>query len=188
VSVQTEGILEHRKEYQDYVIAFRVRSLLGGRLKPKPFLSLSAYAKQRLTRQKLARELITLKPLTFDRLSNVDALTNELCFGMWRNPREINDFLSAVWRLGGHSIFEFETEFVAQVLTPTERQRLPEHGLEVARFYNACLRVGAAAMNPEEMDFAAERVLKLSASLPVFVDELFVPDQIFDLGWLELEP
>jgi hypothetical protein len=188
VSVQTEGILEHQKEYQDYVIAFRVRRLLGGRLALKRFLTLAAYAKQRLARQKLARELITVKPLSLDRLSNVDALTNELCFGMWRNPREINDFLSAVWRLGGHPIFEFETEFVAQILTPSERQRLPEQGLEVARFYNACLRVGAAAMNPEEMDFAAERVLQLSKVLPVFIDELFVPNQEIDLSWLELEP
>jgi hypothetical protein len=188
VKVLTEGILEHQKEYQDYVIAFRVRRLLGARLAPKPFLTLSAYATKRLARQKLARELITLKPLTLDRLAGVDALTNELCFGMWRNPREINDFLSAVWRLGGNTIFEFETEFVAQILTPSERQRLPEQGLEIARFYNACLRVGAAAMNPEEMDFAAERVLQLSKVLPVFIDELFVPDQEFDLGWLELEP
>jgi hypothetical protein len=188
VKVQTDGILEHQKEYQDYVIAFRVRHLLGGRLAPKQFLTLSAYARQRLARQKLARELITVKPLTAQRLSNVDALTNELCFGMWRNPREINDFLSAVWRLGGHPIFEFEGEFVAQILTPSERQRLPQQGLEVARFYNACLRVGAAAMNPEEMDFAAERVLQLSKALPVFIDELFVPDQEFDLSWLELEP
>jgi hypothetical protein len=187
VSVQTEGILEHQKEYQDYVIAFRVRQLLGGRLAPKRFLTLCAYAKQRLVRQKLARELITVKPFTLDRLSSVDALTNELCFGMWRNPREINDFLSAVWRLGGHPIFEFESEFVAQVLTPTERQRLNERGLEIARFYNACLRVGAAAMNPEEMDFAAERVLQLSKILPVFIDELFVTDQEIDLSWLEGE-
>lgn len=188
MSVQTEGILEHQKEYQDYVIAFRVRSLLGGKLTPKRFLSLSTYARKRLARQKLARELITVKPFTLDRLSNVDALTDELCFGMWRNPREINDFLSAVWRLGGHRIFEFESEFAAQVLTPSERQRLNEQGLEIARFYNACLRVGAAAMNPEEMDFAAERVLQLSKVLPVFIDELFVPDQEFDLTWLELEP
>ncbi len=169
------------------MIAFRVRQLLGGRLAPRRFLTLAAYAKQRLARQKLARELITIKPLTFDRLSNVDALTNELCFGMWRNPREINDFLSAVWRLGGHPIFEFESEFAAQVLTPSERQRLNEQGLEVARFYNACLRVGAAAMNPEEMDFAAERVLQLSKVLPVFIDELVVPDQVIDLTWLEEE-
>jgi hypothetical protein len=188
VSVEThEGILEHRKEYQDYVIAFRVRRLLGGRLEPKRFLSLSGYAQQRLARQKLARELITIKPLSIDRLSNVDALTDQLCFGMWRNPREINDFLSAVWRLGGHPIFEHEAEFVAQILTPTERQRLPEQGFEVARFYNACLRVGAAAMHPEEMDFAAERVLQLSKMLPVFIDELFVPENFFDLNWLEEE-
>ncbi len=57
MSVQTDGILEHRKEYKDYVIAFRVRRLMGGKLTPKRFLTLSAYAKQRLARQKLAREL-----------------------------------------------------------------------------------------------------------------------------------
>ena len=175
-----------QREYQEYVIAHRVRRLLGKRLEPRALLTLTQYALKRLERQRLARELITVKPLTAERMRRLDAFTDELCFGMWRNPREINDFLSAVWRIGGHVIFESEPEFASQVLTQTERERLAEHGLEIARFYNACLRVGAAAQNPEEMDFAVTRVETLALSIPVFIDELVSPDlELPDLSWLE---
>ncbi len=180
-----EGIAELQKEYQDYVIAHRVRALLGERLTPQGFLSLPQYAARRLERQALARELITVKPLTAERLSKLDRITDELCFGMWRNPREINDFLLSVWRVGGHVIFENETEFAAQILSPTERARLSERGLEVARFYNACLRVGAAAQNPEEMEFAASRVESLAKLMPLFVDELSGSGDGPGIEWLE---
>lgn len=130
------------------------------------------YAQKRLKRQEVARALVTHKPLSLERLGEVDDLTDELCFGLWRNPREINDFLRLVWRRGGHLIFEHESEFAAQVLSETERQRLPKRGLEVAEFYMACLKVGAAALNPDEMSVAVERVERMAAELPIFVDEL----------------
>ena len=181
-----DGISAMQREYQEYVVAHRVRRLLGKRLEPRALLNLTQYASRRLERQRLARELITIKPLTAERMMRLDAFTDELCFGMWRNPREINDFLSAVWRIGGHVIFESEPEFASLVLTQTERERLPERGLEIARFYNACLRVGAAAQNPEEMDFAVTRVETLSLSIPVFIDELVRLDlELPDLSWLE---
>lgn len=181
-----DGISAMQREYQEYVVAHRVRRLLGKRLEPRALLNLTQYASRRLERQRLARELITIKPLTAERMMRLDAFTDELCFGMWRNPREINDFLSAVWRIGGHVIFESESEFASLVLTQTERERLPERGLEIARFYNACLRVGAAAQNPEEMDFAVTRVETLSLSIPVFIDELVSLDlELPDLSWLE---
>ena len=179
------GITVLQHEYQDYVIGYRVRTQLGGRLTPQAFLSLREYAGRRIERQILARELITIKPLTAERLSRLDDYTDLLCFGLWRNPREINDFLSAVWRIGGHVILESESEFAAQVLSPTERERLPERGLEIARFYHACLRVGAAAQNPEEMDFAVSRVEDMAKKIPIFVDELAVETEALDLEWLE---
>ena len=187
VSMATaDGISAMQREYQEYVIAHRVRRLLGKRLEPGAFLTLTQYAAKRLERQRLARELITVKPLTAERMRRLDTFTDELCFGMWRNPREINDFLSAVWRIGGHVIFESEPEFASLVLTQTERERLTERGLEIARFYNACLRVGAAAQNLEEMDFAVTRVETLSLSIPVFIDELVSLDlELPDLSWLE---
>ncbi len=188
-----DGISAMQREYQEYVIAHRVRKLLGKRLEPPDLLNLAQYAVRRLERQRLARELITVKPLTPERMMRLDAFTSELCFGMWRNPREINDFLSAVWRIGGHVIFESEPEFAGQILTSSERERLPERGLEIARFYNACLRVGAAAQNPEEMDFAVTRVERLALNIPVFIDELERVDlesanlELPDLSWLEEE-
>jgi hypothetical protein len=170
--VMQAGVLELQKEYQDYVLAWRLRRLLGGKLKPKDFLSLPRYAQKRLKRQDLARAMVTVKPLSLERLGEIDDLTDELCFGLWRNPREINDFLRAVWRRGGHAVFEHTDEFAAQLLSETERQRLPQHGLEVAEFYMACLKVGAAALNPDEMGVAVERVESMAAVLPVFIDEL----------------
>lgn len=164
--------LELQKEYQDYVVAWRVRRVLGGKLAPRDFLKLSQYAKKRLERQRLARELVTVKPLSLARLAEVDQYTDQLCFGMWHNPREINDFLSAVWRRGGHGMFEHGSEFAYLVLTETERDRLPQRGLEVAEYYMACLRVGAAAFNPDEMGMAVERVERMAAALPLFIDEL----------------
>ncbi len=164
------GVSELAREYQDYVIAHRVRTLMGGRLTPKHFLSLPQYATRRLERQRLAREIVTVKPLTPDRLRVVDDLTDELCFGMWRNPREINDFLSAVLRLGGHPIFEFEEIFTDLILEPQERARLPQHGLEIARFYRACLTLGAAMLNIDEMELAAQRVEDLADEIPLFLD------------------
>ena len=172
---RAEGIEELAREYQDYTIAHRVRCVIGGRLEPKPFLRLPEYASKRLERQRIAREIVTVKPLTAERLQRLDALTDELCFGMWRNPREINDFLRAVWRAGGHAIFTSEPEFAASVLTVDERSRLPEAGLEVARYYRSCLSLGAAALNPEEMEFAAQRVDELAARVPLYLAE-FVAD------------
>ncbi len=166
------GIEELQKEYQDYVMAHRVRKLLGGKLEPTIFLKLSLYAKRRLERQRLARELVTVKPFRLENLARVDDFTNELCFGMWRNPREINDFLSAVWRRGGHGIFEHDYEFSALLLSQSERARLPKHGLEIHAFYMACLQVGAAAFSPDEMGLAVERVERLAQTLPIFIDEL----------------
>ncbi len=171
------GVSELAREYQDYVIAHRVRRLLGGRLEPKAFLSLPQYAARRLERQRLAREIVTVKPLTPERLRAVDDLTDELCFGMWHNPREINDFLSAVLRLGGHPIFEFEELFAAHILLEPERARLPLRGLEIARFYRACLTLGAAMLNIDEMELAAQRVDDLSRDIPLFLDA-FNPEPV----------
>ena len=166
------SILELQKEYQDYVIGYRVRKLLGGKLTPQTFLSLAKYASVRLERQKIALELVTLKPFRLERLSQVDALTDQLCFGMWRSPMQINDFLAAAWRLGGHVILESESEFAAQVLTPTERAKLEQRGLEVARYYHLCLKVGAAALNPQEIELAINRVENQALKIPIFCDSI----------------
>ncbi len=181
------GVEALQKEYQDYVMAHRIRKLLGGKLEPKIFLSLAIYAQRRLERQRLARELVTVKPLSMERLARVDDFTDELCFGMWRNPREINDFLRAVWKRGGHGIFEFPTEFAALLLSQTERSRLPLRGVEVAEFYVACLKVGAAAFSPEEMGLAVDRVERLAAALPIFIDELQSALEFDDPAFSELD-
>ena len=170
-STRAEGVEELAREYQDYVIAHRVRTLIGGKLEPKPLLALAEYASTRLERQRIAREIVTVKPLTAERLQRLDRLTDELCFGMWRNPREINDFLRAAWRAGGHPVFESDGEFAGRVLSDSERSRLPEAGLEVARYYRSCLSLGAAALNPDEMEFAASRVDDLAARVPLYLAE-----------------
>ena len=168
--MSNDGITELAREYQEYVIAHRTRTVIGGRLEPKAFLSLPEYAQKRLERQKLAREIVTVKPFRPERLRAVDDLTDELCFGMWRNPREVNDFLRAAWRSGGHTILESEQAFVDVLLEPEERGRCPDGGLEVARFHHACLKMAAAWLNPEEMELAAGRVEDMARDLPLFLD------------------
>jgi hypothetical protein len=174
--VPSESIAELAKEYQDYVLAHRIRSLIGGRLKPGVLLSIASYAKKRLERQKIAREIVTIKPLTMERMQRVDQLTNELCFGLWRTPFGMTDFLHNAWKMGGHLVLEHPEAFVALLLLPSERQRLPEHGLEVARYYHACLRLSAAAVNPNELEMVLQRVELQAAKVPLFLD-IFATDE-----------
>ena len=172
---ENTGVIELAREYQEYVIAHRVRALIGARLAPRALLTLSEYAARRLERQALARDLVTRRPFDAERLRRVDALTDELCFGMWRNPLEVAEFLRAAWRAGGHRVLESPEDFASLVLTGEERARLPDAGLEVARFHHACLRLAAAALHPEELERASSRADALARRVPLFLREFTAP-------------
>jgi hypothetical protein len=167
----SHSVSELAHEYQDYVLAHRLRRLLGGSLSPKPLLSLGQYAKKRLERQQVARDIVMVKPLSFERLRRIDELTDELCFGLWRTPFGMTDFLRAAWRVGGHAVLEDAHAFATVLLTAEERGRLPQAGAEVASYAHACLRLAAAAINPDELELALDRVESVARAVPLFLDE-----------------
>ena len=137
--------MEHLLEYQDYLLAYRLRARVGGALRPAAReLGLTEYAAKRLERQRLARELIKERDYR-DGMRRVDALTDELNFGFWHNPSETVAVLRKVARAGGCRALESEEAFVDELLTRAERARLgPDDARRVAAYYLGLLRASAA--------------------------------------------
>lgn len=145
--------MEHLREYQDYLLAYRLRALIGGRSRPRGApLSLSAYAAKRLRRQALARE-VTSSGDYRAALRDVDALTDELAFGFWHNPAETVAMLTHVVAAGGCVALEGEAAFAAALLTPRERARAGPAGCAaLARYYLGLVRASAAYLDAETFD------------------------------------
>lgn len=163
------------REYQDYVMAYRLRSAVGGRLAPQgPQLPLDLYARRRLERQTLARQLVR-KEIPLAGLREIDRLTNETAFGFWHNPGEVADFLRAALRQGSHPALGDSRAFEA-LLTPTERVRLGPRVSAVCKHYLTCLCLAAPGIDPVALDNIYKRIEAFD--MPLFVDELprEVPD------------
>ena len=164
------AIEEMLGEFQGYVMAYRLRAAIGGRVVPPgPQLSLSEYAAKRLTRQDLARRLVTegLHPL---HMKSLDALSDELMFGFWLNPREVSLFLTAVLRHHPHPAIGDPGAFGA-LLTPSECERLgPGARAQVVEHYLTCLTLAAPLMDPASMGRVWEKIE--ATQPPLFVDEL----------------
>ncbi len=161
--------MEHLLEYQDYLLAYRLRTLVGGRARPKsPLLGLSSYAARRLERQRLARELLGARDY-HGRLRRVDELTDELNFGFWHNPSESVGFLRQVGTQGGCSAIATPERFVAELLSEGERAALQEDGaLLVARYYLGLLRSSAACQDAEAFTRLRGEFEPLRVRLPLF--------------------
>ena len=157
-------------EYQHYVVAYRLRSVLGGHLTPHgPALKLSEYSLIRNERQALARQMISrgCPPGT---LAKLETLTDRLLFGFWHNPSQMADFIRAAVRQGGHPALEDPAAFAA-LLSVSERSRLGERGLgRVIRHYHACLDLAGLFTSPHGFDAAWARVE--AERVPLFIDEL----------------
>lgn len=145
--------MEHLREYQDYLLAYRLRALIGGRLRPLGApLTLAAYAAKRLRRQALARE-VTASGDYRAALREVDALTSELNFGFWHNPGETVAVLGHVVAAGGCVALEGEAAFVDALLTARERARSgAERCAALARYYLGLVRASAAYLDAETFD------------------------------------
>ena len=165
-----ERVDELLSEYQDYVMADRLRRALGGPLTPEgPTLTLARYAARRLRRQDLARALVR-KEVPLAALGEIERLTEALCFGFWHNPQEVAGFLRRAIRLGGHPLLG-SPEALAGLLTEGERRRLTPAGVRrVAGHYHACLSLAAPTHSPESFERLYAR---LEASRPpLFLDGL----------------
>lgn len=164
------GIEEMLREFQGYVLAYRLRAAVGGRLSPPGApLSLSEYAGRRLQRQDLARELVK-KGIRPEQMRLLDRLSDELMFGFWLNPAEVAAFLSAALRHGAHPAIG-DPEAFAALLTPSERERLGDLGVRlVCAHHLTCLTLAAPIQDPHALARVWERIE--ATSPPLFVDEL----------------
>lgn len=163
-------IVEHLLEYQDYLLAYRLRALIGGPLRPhsKPLL-LSEYAEHRLERQRLARELLGTKDY-HNRMRRVDALTDKLNFGFWHNPNETVKVLRHVIEQGGCKALESSKDFTAELLTRLERASLkPNEETLIASYYMGLFRASAAYLDAEVFTRLRGEVEPLRDKLPIFV-------------------
>jgi hypothetical protein len=164
-------VSEHLLEYQDYALAYRLRALVGGELRSQaPYLSLPQYARKRLERQLLARELIGTGDYR-ERLRRVERLTDELNFGFWHNPAESIEFLRKLIGQGGHRALESEAAFIEALLTRRERERLGSDAWLVARYYLGLLRASASYLDAEVFTRLRAEIERLREALPVFVLE-----------------
>ena len=162
--------VEHLLEYQDYLLAYRLRALVGGALRPlgKPF-SLGEYAAKRLERQALARELLGSGEYR-SRMRRVDALTSELSFGFWHNPNETVYVLREVIKQGGCPALESRENFVAELLTRLEREHLSRaEQMLIAEYYLGLFRASAAYLDAEVFTRLRGEVEPLRERLPLFI-------------------
>ncbi|WP_412027833.1 hypothetical protein [Deinococcus yunweiensis] len=162
-----DGLLD---EYQGYVLAYRLRRAVGGRVAPPGVqLSLAQYAGRRLERQTLARSLIT-QGMDAAQMRRLDALSDELMFGFWLNPAEVAAFLRAAIREGSHPALGDPLAFAA-LLTPTERARLGEAGVrQVCTHFLACFTLAAPMLDPDGLTDAFRRIE--ATRPPLFLDDL----------------
>lgn len=163
------GGVEHLLEYQDYVLAYRLRTLVGGATRPTAYLSLAEYAKLRLERQALAKTVLK-SPDYRGQLRQVEALTEALNFGFWHNPGESIEFLKRVIERGGCRALESEGTFVEELLTRRERAELTERHAElVAVYYLGLLRASASHLDGETFTRLRAEIEPLRDQLPFFV-------------------
>ncbi|WP_225430115.1 hypothetical protein [Deinococcus detaillensis] len=157
-------------EYQHYLMAYRLRQLLGEALRPATLqLTLGQYGLARNERQSLARQMISRScpPGTLTRL---DTLTDTLMFGFWHNPAQVADFIRAAIRQGGHPALEQPDIFIT-LLSSAERGRLGPVGVQrVVRHYYACLALAALYTSPHGFDEAWSKIE--AEPVPLFADEL----------------
>ncbi|THF86512.1 hypothetical protein E7T09_10405 [Deinococcus sp. KSM4-11] len=160
-------------EYQGYVLAYRLRVAVGGRVAPPgPLLSVDGYAARRLERQSLARSLVT-QGMDAGQMRRLDDLSGELMFGFWLNPSEVAAFLRAAIREGSHPALGDPAAFAA-LLTPTERARLGRAGLQrVCAHHLACFTLAAPMLDPDGLTDAFQLIE--ATRPPLFLDGL--PEQ-----------
>lgn len=163
-------VVELLREYQGYVLAYRLRAAVGGRVAPgEEQLSLAGYASTRLERQDLARGLIK-DGLDAGRMRRLDRLSDTLMFGFWLNPAEVAAFLRAAIQEGSHPALGRPEAFAA-LLTHSERTRLGEAGVQqVCAHHLACLTLAVPMLDPDGLSRAWQLIEETVP--PLFLDEL----------------
>jgi hypothetical protein len=162
--------VEHLREYQDYLLAYRLRAVIGGKLRPAgKLLTLPEYAQKRLERQTLAKNLLGKSNYHQD-MQRVEQMTDELNFGFWHNPSETIRIFKRIIEVGGCKALESSETFVNELLTRREKEVLESKQKDlVAKYYLGLLRASAAYLDAEVFTRLRAEVDPLREQLPVFV-------------------
>lgn len=153
------------REYQDYVIAHRLREALD--FFPGRLYSLSEYATLRLRRSELVRKLVGRQgdPAL---LSRIEQISDDLNFGFWCNPGLLKAFLKRL-PPQRHPLL-CSPEAFETLLSHTERLRLREPGL-AGRYYLGWLRLPALLDEPQVFEQAILEQERLAEALGLFLDD-----------------
>jgi hypothetical protein len=170
--------MEHLREYQDYLLAYRLRAVVGGKLRPSgKLLTLPEYAQLRIERQTLAKGMLGKANYHQD-MKQVEQLTDELNFGFWQNPGETVRIFKRVIEMGGCQALESPELFIDELLTRREKDGLePKQKELVAKYYLGLFRASAAYLDAEVFTRLRGEVDPLREQLPVFV----LPDANFEV-------
>ena len=151
------------REYQDYVMAHRLRVAVGQ--SPGRLLSLSEYARLRLRRSELVGKLVSRQGEPY-LLLQIEQLTEELNYGFWSNPGTLKTFLRRFAAL--HIPALSSPEAFEDLLTPQERSRL-EPGL-AGRYYLGWLRLPQLVMEPFAFEQAMREQEAWTEQIGLFLD------------------
>jgi len=153
------------REYQDYVMAYRLRQALD--FYPGKLYPLGEYAILRLRRSELVRKLVGRQgdPAL---LSRIEQITDEINYGFWSNPGVLKAFLKRLTPLQYPVLTSpeaFET-----LLTRSEQLRLARPGLAGA-YYIGWLRLPCLLEEPLIFEQARLKQERLADELGLFLDE-----------------
>lgn len=155
------------REYQDYVVACRLREALG--YSPGKLYALSEYATLRLRRSELVRKLVARQgdPAL---LSRIEQITEDLSYGFWSNPGVLKNFIRRISPLM-YPVLDSPEGFET-LLTYTEVGRLSEPGI-AGRYYIGWLRLPSLVNDPTAFEQAMREQESLAERLGLFIDEFY---------------
>lgn len=152
------------REYQDYVMAHRLRLAIGQN--PGELLSLPQYARLRLQRGALLKRLVELRGDP-ELLKQIDDLSLQLNFGFWSNPATLKAFLRPLYALPIPELAS--AEGFESLLSSSELARISQP-LLVGRYYLGWLRLPNLVMEPIAFEQAMRQQESLAEQLGLFLD------------------
>ncbi|RMH54488.1 MAG: hypothetical protein D6684_09620 [Deinococcus-Thermus bacterium] len=153
------------REYQDYVMAHRLRVALD--FFPGQLYTLSEYATLRLRRSELLQKLVRCQGDSA-LLSRIEQISDQINYGFWSNPGVLSAFLKRLHPAPPPLLQS--PEGFEELLTPNERRRLAEPGL-AGRYYLGWLRLPALLDEPLRFELARQEQEVLAERLGLFLDD-----------------
>jgi hypothetical protein len=152
------------REYQDYVMAHRLKEDLGQL--PGKLHSLPQYAALRLRRSENVRQLVARQgdPAL---LAQIESLSDDLCYGFWSNPGTLKNFLKKLPSVA-YPVLENPVDF-ERLLSSSEYRRMGEPGL-AGRYYLGWLRLPHLVMEPLAFEQAMREQEAMGERMGLFLD------------------